>query len=55
MAMVQAVRAFELFNGVAPDSQRLVEHFSEFIRLTTGRLNFHKTYLHEPYNYLLEK
>jgi shikimate dehydrogenase len=27
MAVFQAVKAFELFSGVAPDAQRMLEHF----------------------------
>ncbi|MOA05421.1 Quinate/shikimate dehydrogenase [compost metagenome] len=27
MAVFQAVKAFELFSGVVPDAQRMLEHF----------------------------
>ena len=27
MAVFQAVKAFELFSGVTPDAQRMLEHF----------------------------
>ncbi|SDS14562.1 shikimate dehydrogenase [Pseudomonas asplenii] len=30
MAVFQAVKAFELFSGVTPDSQRMLEHFQSF-------------------------
>lgn len=30
MAVFQAVKAFELFSGVAPDAQRMLDHFSSF-------------------------
>jgi shikimate dehydrogenase len=28
MAVFQAVKAFELFSGIEPDAQRMVEHFN---------------------------
>ncbi len=30
MAVFQAVKAFELFSGVVPDAQRMLEHFASF-------------------------
>ncbi|MGE8361166.1 shikimate dehydrogenase [Pseudomonas sp.] len=30
MAVFQAVKAFELFSGVAPDAQRMLDHFASF-------------------------
>ncbi|WP_130887739.1 shikimate dehydrogenase [Pseudomonas sp. Sample_21] len=36
MAVFQAVKAFELFSGVVPDAQRMLEHFQSMNGLTTG-------------------